>query len=237
MMNLRALILLYGVALGLGLTACQTQHTITQAIYESPTRFVRLEIDHTVGGDHSHPAYVTTDEMAAILGGLVINEPSKLIPSIPFFSEKDKEPPRHLAFTASEIGFFAPLLVQALKAASPEQVITFYQATQQTTVIRRVTSGGMFVKGDTLHLIISNYRAETHYSPDPGTADTYDDRLMPLRSISPLRVKLDFEPASALVQPPSDTWFGWLFRPNRPELIINLNQIRSLLSNQSRPTN
>lgn len=216
------------VALGFGMTACQSRHTLTQTIYESPSRFVRLEVDHPVGGGHSHPANVTTAEMAAVLGGIIINEPVKLVPSLPFFG-KDEEPPRHPAFTAAEIGFFAPLLTQGLKTASSEQVVTFYQSVQQTAVIRRVTSGGVFLDGDELHIIVSNYRSQTHYSSDPGTADTHDDRFMPLRSITPVQAKLDFEPAAALVPSQNGPFFSRLFRPDRSELVIQLNRLRGHL--------
>ncbi|MCP9471020.1 MAG: hypothetical protein NNA31_13605 [Nitrospira sp.] len=224
---------LYGIALGLGLVSCQSPQMLTQTIYESPSRFVRLEVDHTVGGGHSHPADLTTVEMAAVLRGIIINEPVKLIPSLPFFP-KDEEPPRHPAFTSAEVIFFAPLLVQALKTATPDQVVTFYQSVHQTAIIRRITSGGLFLDGDELHIIVSNYRSPTHYSSDLGMADTHDDRLMPLRSITPLRAKLDFEPAAALVPPQSGSFFSRLFRSDRPELVVRLSQVRAHLLEKNR---
>jgi hypothetical protein len=224
-----------GVALVFGLLACQGRQVPPQTIYESPSRFVRLEIDHTVGGGHSHPADLTTVEMAAVLQGLIINEPVMLIPSLPFFP-KDKEPPRHPAFTSAEIIFFAPLLVQALKTATPDQIVTFYQSTPHTAIIRRVTSGGIFLDGDDLHIIISNYRSPTHYASDLGMADTHDDRLMPLRSITPVRVKLDFEPATALVPLQSGSFFSRLFQPDRPELVVRLSQVRAHLLEKNRAT-
>ncbi|CUQ66295.1 hypothetical protein [Candidatus Nitrospira inopinata] len=220
------------VVMGFGMNACQSRHALTQTIYESPSRFVRLEVDHTVGGGHSHPIDVTTAEMAAVLGGVIINEPVKLVPSLPFFG-KDEEPPRHPAFTAAEISFFAPLLTQGLKTATPEQVVTFYQSVQQTAIIRKVTSGGIFLDGDELHIIISNYRSPTHYTSDLGMADTHDDRMMPLRSITPLRAKLDFEPAAALVPPQSGPFFSRLFRSDRPELVVRLSQVRAHLLQKS----
>jgi hypothetical protein len=66
-------------------------------------------------------------------------------------------------------------------------------------------------------------------------ADTHDDRMMPLRSITPLRAKLDFDPAAALVPPQNRTLFGRLFRPDRPELIVRLSQVRAGLLEKSRP--
>lgn len=95
------------------------------AVYDDPTRFVRLEIDHTVGGSHSHPADISTDEMTAVLSGILNDEPCRFIPSLPFTS-KDEEPPRHPAFNAAEISFFAPLVAKGLGAATPEEIVTFY---------------------------------------------------------------------------------------------------------------
>lgn len=222
-----------GIILSLSLVSCQNPQLLSQTIYESPSRFVRLEIDHTVGGGHSHPADLTTVEMAAILRGIIINEPTKLIPALPFFTS-DEESPRHPAFTSAEIIFFAPLLVQALKTATPDQVVTFYQSVHQTAIIRRITSGGLFLDGDQLHIIISNYRSPTHYSSDLGMADTHDERLMPLRSITPLRAKLDFDPPTALVPSPGGSFFSRLFRSDRPELVIQLSQIRAHLLEKNR---
>lgn len=68
--------------------------------------------------------------MTAVLSGILIDEPRRFIPSLPFTS-KDEEPPRHPAFNAAEISFFAPLVAKGLGAATPEEIVTFYQATQQ----------------------------------------------------------------------------------------------------------
>lgn len=216
-------IILFGLTLGLGLVACHERYVHTRIIYDSPMRFVRLEVDHTVGGDHSHPANITTAEMTAVLSGIIINEPPRLVPSLPFFS-KDEEPPRHPAFNAVEIRFLAPLLAKGLGMAAPEEVVTFYLATQWTPIIRKVTSGGIFVDGDKLHIVVSNYRSPTHYAPDPGTSETYD-RLTPLRSIAPQQTKLDFEPATAIAQPRKGFLSG-LFQPDRQEIIVLFKQLK-----------
>jgi hypothetical protein len=215
--------ILFGIGLILGLVACQDRYIHTRTIYDSPMQFVRLEVDHTVGGDHSHPADVTTAEMTAVLSGIIINEPPRLMPSWPFFS-KDEEPPRHPAFNATEIRFLAPLLAKGLGMAAPEEVVTFYLATRWTAIIRKVTSGGIFVDDDELHIVVSNYRSPTHYAPDPWTSETYD-RLTPLRSIAPQQTTLDFEPATAIAQPRKGFLSG-LFRPDRQEIIVLFKKLR-----------
>jgi hypothetical protein len=215
--------ILFGIALMLGLVACQGPYIHTRTIYDSPLQFVRLEVDHTVGGGHSHPADITPSEMTTVLSGIMINEPSRLMPSLPF-SGKNENPPRHPAFSATEIRFLAPLLARGLGTATPEEVVTFYLATQQTAIIKKVTSGGLFVNGDELHIILSNYRSPTHYAPDPGTSETYD-RLTPLRSIAPQETKLDFEPATAMALPRTGFLNG-LFRPDRRKIIVLFKRLR-----------
>lgn len=210
-------VLAFGAILLLGLTSCQNRFP-TVAVYDDPTRFVRLEIDHTVGGNHSHPANITTDEMTAVLSGVMFDEPTRLIPSLPFTS-KDEEPPRHPAFNAADINFFAPLLSKGLGTATPAEIVTFYQATQQTAIVRKVTSGGVFIDGDELHLILGNYRSPTNYAPDPGIGATADGRSTPLQPIAPQDTKLDFEPTTA-VAPSREGFLSRLFRPERREIVV-----------------
>jgi hypothetical protein len=115
----------------------------------------------------------------------------------------DTSAPRvHPAFTDKEIAFFAPLLALALSKATPEEVVTFYQTRDLSALSREVTSGGLFIQDDELHLILANYRSHTHYMPDFGAAETKDDRLTPMEPLAPQGGRVDFEPHSAkLVQP------------------------------------
>lgn len=210
-------VLAFGAMMLLGLTSCQNRFP-TVVVYDDPTRFVRLEVDRTVGGDHSHPAYMTTDEMTAVLSGIVTDEPRRFIPSLPFTS-KNEEPARHPAFNAAEINFFAPLLAKGLGTATPEEIVTFYQATQQTAIIKNVISGGVFIDGDELHLILGNYRSQTNYASDPGIGATADGRSTPLQPIAPQETKLDFEPTTAVVPSQKGFW-SRLLRPERREIVV-----------------
>ena len=216
------------LALMVTLTACQTRPFQTMAIYDDPSRFVRLEVDPVIGGSHSHPIDITTDDMIAVLAGVMIDEqrvsmaPTSLLAT-------NEEPRQHPAFSENEIRLFAPLLVKGLQTAKPEEIVTFGQTKQITQISSTVTSGGVFIRGDELHLILSNYRSETNFAPDPGiSGTTLDARSTPLRSIAPQRTRLYFEPSSA-VAASNEGMLSRLLRPDRREIVV-------LYKNLSRPT-
>lgn len=213
------LILTLGIALLLGLTACQIRPISNLSIYEDQSQFVRLEEDSAVtGGSHSHPAHVTTDEMVAVLSGVLIEEATRLTPSLPFLG-KDGEPPQHPAFSEAEISFFAPLLAKGLESAKPEEIVTFYRIVKQPGTIDHVTSGGVFLDGNQLHVLLSNYRSPTLYPPDVETMRYVDGRSTPLQPIAPQETKLNFQPASAVV-PLRQGVLKNPFRPMRREIAV-----------------
>jgi hypothetical protein len=147
-----------------------------------------LEFDRTVKtrSEYSHPISLTPEQAAAVQGGVRIEEPRAFVQGdiLAVFSDE-------------EIAFFAPLIAQALSKARPEEVVTFYEARYLSAMRRAVTSGGLFVQGDVLHLILANYWAPTEYSTRFLVSDTQDDRLMPMNSLTTHSGHLDFEPHSA----------------------------------------
>jgi hypothetical protein len=112
------------------------------------------------------------------------------------------------------------LLALALSKATPEEVVTFYQSRDVSAIKREVTSGGVFVHGDELHLVLANYRSHTQYMPDFGAADTKDDRLTPMEPLAPQRGKLDFEPYSAKQIQPVGVFEKLLQWDNREVVVL-----------------
>jgi hypothetical protein len=211
--------------LSLGFTAfagCASGQFPTLTIYETPNAFVRLQADPTVGQNsgHRHPANVSTERMAAVLRGIVIQEP---LTRLPLYDDLSI-PRRHRVFDEDAVMFWAPLLSLALSKATPEEVVTFYQSRRLSGVAREVTSGGMFLEGEDLHVLLSNNRSDTHTTADTTVADTLDDRLTPLRSLAPQKGTLHFEP-SEFQRPakPQGTWR--LLHWDRRELIIQMNRL------------
>jgi hypothetical protein len=226
-------VLLSTTALFFSLAACQNRPFQTATIYDDPSRFVRLEVDPMMGSGHSHPVGITTDDMIALLSGVMIEEQPMFMAPTSLLT-KDKEPRQHPAFNPEEISFFAPLLAKGLGSAKSEEVVTFGQTSQITAITSKVTSGGMFVDDDELHFILSNYRSETNYSPDPGiSGTTLDGHSSPLRSIAPQRTKLYFEPRSA-VAASHDGMLSSLLRPDRREIVILFKKLPSRTSDMGR---
>ena len=221
----RLLHLAFLAFVGAGLIdACSSSQFTTVTIYDKPAAYVRLEFDRTVkkGTEHSHPISLTPEQIAAVLGGVRIEEPLALVRGD--ILQRDPVPRVHPAFTDKDITLFAPLLALALSKATPEEVVTFYETRYLSGTSREVTSGGMFVHGDELHLILANYRSPTHYMADFGAAETQDDRLTPMQSLAPQGGRLDFEPDSAEQERPVGG-LKKLFQWNHRELAVLYKQL------------
>lgn len=216
--------------------ACSPRQFTTVTIYDTPNAYVRLEFDRTVqkGTEHSHPISLTPEQISAVLGGVRIHEPNALIRGDIF--QRDPVPRIHPAFPDKDIALFAPLLALALSKATPEEVVTFYQTRNVSAMSREVTSGGMFVRSDKLHLILANYRSSTREMADLGMVETEDDRLTPMQSFSPQRSRLDFEPHSAKWERPLDG-LEKVFQPDDRKLIVLYKQLqpRPLVQPPSEP--
>ncbi len=215
------------LSLGLAVLAgCTPGHFSTLSIYETPHAFVRLETERTVdqGARHSHPVDISTAQMAAVLRGIIVQEP---LTRLPLYDDMST-PRRHRAFDEETVMFWAPLISLALSKATPEEVVTFYQSRRLSAIQREVTSGGMFLDGEDLHVLLSNYRSETHTTADIGMADTQDDRLTPLRSLAPQKGTLHFEP-SEFQRPTKPQGVGQLFYWDRRELIIQVHHLPATL--------
>jgi hypothetical protein len=221
----RLIPLMFLIFAGAGLIgACTPRQFTTVTIYDKPAAYVRLEFDRTVkkGTEHSHPISLTPEQVAAVLGGVRIEEPIAFVRGD--ILQRNPVPRIHPAFTDDDITFFAPLLAQALSKATPEEVITFYETRDLSATRREVTSGGLFVQSDELHLILANYQSSTNYMADFGVAETQDDRRTPMQSLAPQDGQLNFEPHSAKRERPAGV-LERLFQWDHRELVIRYKQL------------
>lgn len=204
------------------LAGCASGQFPTLTIYDSPHAFVRLEADRTIWqhAEYSHPANLSTEQMMAILRGIIVQEP---LIRLPLYDDLGV-PRRHRAFDEKSVMLLAPLLSQALHKATSEELVTFYQSRPLSGVAQEVTSGGVFLVGENLHFVLSNYRSNTRFTADTGSASTLDDRLSPLQPLAPQQVQLEFEPSAALEPRPSSLWMKIIQTDNR-ELIIRSRQL------------
>jgi hypothetical protein len=222
-MNQFCLVILALAGTGL-IGACSPRQFTTVTIYDKPDAYVRLEFDRTVkkGTEHSHPVSLKPEQIAAVLAGVRIEEPVALVRGD--ILQRDPVPPIHPAFSEKDIVFFSPLLAIALSKATPEEVVTFYHTRSISANTREVTSGGLFIQGDELHLILANYRSQTRYMADMGVAETQDDRFTPMQSLAPQRGRLNFEPHSARQERPAGN-FEKLLQQDQRKLIVLYKQL------------
>jgi hypothetical protein len=205
--------------------ACTSKQFTTATLYDTPHAFVRLEADPATGSGlmHSHPATVSSDQIAAVLNGIRIDEP---ITRMPIYDDTSI-PRHHRAFDDNMIAFLAPLLSLGLGQATSEEVITFYVSRDRSGGRREVTSGGLFVQGEELHLLLANYRSPTSYMADFGAPETTDDRLTPMRALAPQQGRLTFDPSAASRTTASSLWSKFL-QEDRRELVVLFQKLTPL---------
>jgi len=203
------------------LVSCAVPLVPSRIVYEDPTNFVRVEVDHRVLPDrletrHSHPAAVSADEMAVILKGLSVRD-RRLRVHVWISGEADFEQ----AFAETEIELLAAKLADALAKATPEERVTYYLSYPQTSVKRLITSGGLYMQGSELHFTLSNHR-EIYGIPAFGMVY---DRRYPVLPIAPKDFDVFFDPGHAIV-PRSFSLWDVIWGLEKDDVVIDLNKLR-----------
>ena len=162
-------------------------------IHEERPLSVWLQFDPSNGTGHSHPATLSQEQVLAVLRGIGVRGRDTLT-GFGLLSAKDSTP----AFTLSEASLLAPYLRQALAKASPKDMVTFYAVTQDFNRGDLITSGGMFLRGRYLYVILANARTSP-FSNQYENAHTVDTRDRPLIPIARYRFSTTFSPANAWI--------------------------------------
>jgi hypothetical protein len=98
--------------------------------------------------------------------------------------------------------------------------VTFYLSRPQTSIKREITSGGMYVKQNDLHVILGN-RQIIYGIPAYGMVY---DRRYPTRPTAAKGFDLIFDQSSAVVKQESSIWDRWLGL-EKDEMVINLQKL------------
>lgn len=180
-------------------------HVVTQKVYEDPNREVGLQVvsERSRSEGFSHPAFLKNTDIANVLKGLYVERQSSAV-SLPLLGGGESE--RYPVFNQNEIAFFAPLLAQGFGLAQPNEVVTFYERGEISHLHEVRTSGGLFVQGDVLYVILSNHAAQTEIWQD---VEEYHSpvRLQPLKQLEPQPGRLVFDPPQFMA-PPQKESFG-----------------------------
>jgi hypothetical protein len=196
------------------LTGCGMFAPSSRVLYQEGRTVIQLEKDPSEGGN-THPAAVTTSQMAKILDGVLIQQDRGLAMSV-FKSSGVLES----AFNADEIELLAPLLSKGLQRANPSQRVGFMFWSPTPGRGYAAFSGAVSVRDPYLIFILREH---------PGS-DWQDSAATPL---PPSLFALDFRQASYL-KPGSDEERKGSYRA-RPTLQIDYRRYLAALDGQSSP--
>jgi hypothetical protein len=172
--------------------------------------FVRLdtftEADAVADLRFDHPAQLSETELAALLSRVQVQERAGLLEQKPF--------PRPL-FSPNEIRQMALGLQKALRSARPAEWAAFYSALPGG-VVQEITSGGLFVKGGKLHVLVANH----HERIPSGSNSLAAIRANPLTPWGGKGVTLSFDPPR-FVASTQATWLGGSAAAPASELILD----------------
>jgi hypothetical protein len=124
------------------------------------------------------------------------------------------------AFDEGEVALLSEQLAEGLEQAQYNERVTFYLSEPLTFFRRMVTSGGMYVRGKELHVILGNWKIIYGI---PAYGMIYDRRY-PMRPTAAKGFDLLFEPADAVIQQQSSL-LDTLFANTKDELVIDLSKL------------
>jgi hypothetical protein len=203
------------------LAGCAIPHVPSRIVYEDPVNYVRLEEDKTVlpewpQGHFSHPAVLEKELLRTILSSLKVQE-HRITPQRWLQGEAPLVP----VFTEEELALLSAQLADGLAQAQYNERVTFYLSQPLTFMRRTITSGGVYVRGNELHLLLGNWRIIYGV---PAYGMIYDRRY-PMRPTAAKGFNLFFEPADAVIAQES-SFVDDLFANTKDELVIDLSKIQ-----------
>lgn len=210
------------------LIGCAVPHVPWRVIYEDPVNFVRLEEDAGVLAEwapshHAHPFTIEPEKLRTILSGLMVQEHW-----IALKRWWRGESPLVQAFTEEELTLLSARIAEALAEAKYNERVTFYLSEPQTFARRIITTGGLYVHGTELHILLGNWRIIYGI---PAYGMIYDRRY-PMRPTAAKGFDLRFQPLEAVV-PAKSSILDEILANAKDELIIDLSKLESIESSLS----
>ena len=140
------------IGITLALSACATGPELDFTIHESERGAVYLERIPDRSFQAAHPIMLSADTMARVLSGVGIKENRALLENL-----FPGTPHATRAFGDEHVAYLAPLLVEGLTRAAPDQQVGF--RVPQT----KVAKGSLYAYGGALHLTLEWLIPESKY--------------------------------------------------------------------------
>ena len=181
------------------LIGCAKDPILTVPIHESSNAVVRLMAipDTEPERNFSHPAFLTDRHLTTVLEGLFAVNSNSVFS---FLKGGGQRHDQKRIFSDAEVSFLAPLLAKGLSTATPDEIVTFFGSVDISNFQRRIKSGGLFVQGKAIYVVISNFGTKVPIMQD---VDEYKApyRLTPLEPITSPSGSLIFVPEKFVVDP------------------------------------
>ena len=156
-MKKRRLSLLTGILLPFLFSSCVSVTQAPVSIQESPDRFIRLEGHEdryrTGSNRFEHPLNLSVGEWERILSSIQVQGRKDT-----FLFTTAKNPPEP-AFSPEQVAYLSPGLSKAFTRAHPDEFVVFGFSETRFSPVIEITTGGWFVEGQRLRLILANYRS------------------------------------------------------------------------------
>lgn len=136
---------------------CAGPSLYPRVIHEDKARYVRLEARYGRGQEgaamrFSHPIALNEADWALILEGTLIK------PRRWFITIGTQKADAFPAFEEGNRRYLARYLAKAFRKARPDEWVLFYLSQPREPEVVEITSGGFFVEGERVHLVLANYR-------------------------------------------------------------------------------
>ena len=199
--------------------SCTSPTFQIRPVQDEPSVFVGLstgppqEADGQTTVGHNHPVDWSEANLPIILTRLLVQKQGGMMD--PY---KQPQP----VFSPDDIILLTPGLYEAFTAAGPADWIVFavWGSSPQSQALE-VTSGGMYLQGPNLHIILSNHR-ERVSSETEGIEGIRHNPFRSLRDVK--KGKLIFDPARFVIDA-RDNWLAGGYDSPSSELILDLEAL------------
>lgn len=189
-----------------------------RAIYHDHATAITLYQDSKAGPGHGHPAQISQELIQQVLEGVRIQSRKSFLPTI-----LAGEASLTAAFSREEQHALASHMSRALAEAKPDEMVMFYRRVSTPSVGLAITSGGLFVHGNHLYVILANARTLPSEGMREGLMSEIDPMDNPLLPISRTGFRATFVPATSMV--PEDERWTWPYIDQGRVVVIDLVQL------------
>ena len=204
------------------LLSCSAPSLLSRVVGQDSASFVRLDSFQNTSRSsipYDHPARWSGEDLAAVLGRLLLEDRVGIM---------DKARPPRPVFSSDDLAFLVPASREAFDQATPREWVAFALSTSLSSG-STITSGGMFVVGGRLHIVLAN-----HHAPVGMDAEELARvRANPLYSIKGPGGVLTFE-SSRFVAGAQANWSGG-HKFSASELILDHQAFLSVLKVATTP--